>query len=134
MKRSVVLDGEIVCLDGDGKSRFYDLLFRKGQPRFVAFDLLHCDGQDLTYSPLAERKQRLRAILPKSSQSVLFCDHIEAAGEELFALACKTDLEGIVAKHKFEPYLQDSAQWFKIRNRNYSQGQAGKSSSNASAR
>jgi ATP-dependent DNA ligase len=33
--RSLIIDGEIVCLDGDGKSLFYDLLFRKGQPRFV---------------------------------------------------------------------------------------------------
>ena len=65
-----------------------------------------------------ERKQRLRAIVPKS---VLFCHHIEAAGEELFALACRNDLEGIVAKHKFGPYLEDAAQWFKIRNRKYSQ-------------
>jgi ATP-dependent DNA ligase len=31
------------------------------------------------------------------------------------------DLEVIVAKHKFGPYLQDGAQWFKIRNRKYSQ-------------
>ena len=68
MKRSVILDGEVVCLDSRGKSLFYDLLFRKGQPRFVAFDLLHCDGQDLTYSPLIERKQRLRAILPDVSR------------------------------------------------------------------
>src|SRR5215469_3429713 len=90
-------------------------------PRFVAFDLLHCDGQDLTYSPLVERKQRLRAILPQNSHSVLYCGHVEAAGEELFALACKRDLEAIVAKHKFGPYLQDAAQWFKIRNRKYSQ-------------
>jgi len=121
LKRSVILDGEIVCLDSDGKSLFYELLFRRGEPRFVAFDLLHCDGQSLTYSPLVERKQRLRTILPKNSQSVLFCDHIEEAGEELFALACKNDLEGIVAKHKFGPYLQDAAQWLKIRNRRYSQ-------------
>jgi bifunctional non-homologous end joining protein LigD len=121
LKRSVILDGEIVCLDGKGKSEFYNLLFRKGQPRFVAFDLLHCDGQDLRYSPLVERKQRLRSILPKNSQSVLFCDYIEADGEKLFALACKKDLEGIVAKHKFGPYLQASAQWLKIRNRKYSQ-------------
>ena len=86
-KRSVILDGEIVCLDADGKCLFYDLPFRKGQPRFVAFDLPHCDGQDLTYSPLVERKHRFRAILPKDSQSVLYCDHMEATGEELFALA-----------------------------------------------
>lgn len=110
-----------LCLDGDGKSLFYDLVFRRGQPRFAAFDLLHWDGQDLNYSPLVERKHRLRAILPKRSQSMLFCDHIEAAGDELFALARKKDLEGIVTKHKFGPYLQDSAQWFKIRNREYSQ-------------
>ena len=45
LKRSVVLDGEIRCLDGHGKSLFYELLFRCGQPRFVAFDLLHCDGE-----------------------------------------------------------------------------------------
>ena len=36
LKGSAILDGEIVCLDGDGKSLFYDLLFRRGQPRFVA--------------------------------------------------------------------------------------------------
>ena len=40
---------------------------------------------------------------------VLVCDHVEAAGEELFALACKRDLEDIMARHKFGPYLQDSA-------------------------
>ena len=39
----------------------------------------------------------------------------------LFRLACKRDLEGIVAKRKFDPYLLDNAKWYKIRNRNYSQ-------------
>jgi bifunctional non-homologous end joining protein LigD len=38
--RSAVLDGEIVCLDGDGKPNFRDLLFRRGEPRFIAFDIL----------------------------------------------------------------------------------------------
>ncbi len=121
LKHSTVLDGEIVCLGADGKSRFYDLLFRRGEPRFVAFDLLHCDGQDLKYSPLIERKQRLRAVLPKESNGVLFCDHVEHHGESLFRLACENDLEGIVAKHRFGPYLQEQAQWKKIRNQKYSQ-------------
>ena len=39
----------------------------------------------------------------------------------MFQLACKRDLEGIVAKRKFDPYLLDNAKWYKIRNRNYSQ-------------
>ena len=35
-------------------------------------------------------------------------------------LACANDLEGIVAKHRFGPYLQQQAQWLKIRNPKYS--------------
>jgi bifunctional non-homologous end joining protein LigD len=121
LKQSLVLDGEIVSLGADGKSRFYDLLLRHGEPRFVAFDLLRCDGQDLTYSPLVERKQKLRAVLPSDSSSVLYCDYVEQHGEELFALACENDLEGTVAKHRFGPYLQEHAKWLKIRNHRYSQ-------------
>jgi hypothetical protein len=41
-----VLDGEIVCLDRHGKPQFRDLLFRRGEPRFYAFDLLSVDGED----------------------------------------------------------------------------------------
>jgi len=42
--RSAVLDGEIVALDRHGKTQFKDLLFRRGEPRFYAFDLLWLDG------------------------------------------------------------------------------------------
>ena len=119
--RSAVLDGEIVCLNDDGKPEFRDLLFRRGEARFVAFDLLFCDGQDYRYSPLTERKHVLRSILPKSSERVLYCDHIEGNGESLFRIACENDLEGIVAKKKGDPYLQDQASWLKIRNTSYSQ-------------
>jgi bifunctional non-homologous end joining protein LigD len=119
--RAVVLDGEIVCLNDGGKPEFRDLLHRRGEPRFVAFDLLFCDGQDLRYSPLTERKQKLRMILPTGSDRVLYCDHVEGDGESLFQLACENDLEGIVAKRKFDPYLADQARWLKIRNTSYSQ-------------
>jgi bifunctional non-homologous end joining protein LigD len=119
--RSAVLDGEIVCLNDAGKTEFRDLLFRRGEPRFVAFDLLWCDGQDLRYSPLTERKHRLRSILPKDSERLMYCDHVERDGESLFSLACENDLEGIVAKRKFDPYLPDQVSWLKIRNTSYSQ-------------
>ena len=59
-------------------------------------ELKHSVILDMMYSP-----QRLRSILLKDIQSVVFCDHIEATGDELFALAYKNDLEGTVAKHKF---------------------------------
>ena len=54
--RSAVLDGEIVRLDGNGKTQFKDLLFRRGEPRFYAFDLLWVDGEVLRYLPLIERE------------------------------------------------------------------------------
>ena len=42
-----VLDGEIVCLDKTGTSQFTNLLFRRGEPRYYAFDLPFCNGEDL---------------------------------------------------------------------------------------
>src|SRR5262249_49437320 len=45
----------------------------------------------------------------------------EERGKHLFRLACKRELEGIVAERKFDPYLLDNTKWYKIRNRNYSQ-------------
>jgi hypothetical protein len=61
-------------------------------------------------------------VPPRHGDRLLYCDHVEFAGEEFFELACERDLEGIVAKRKLDPYLlHGSAAWFKIRNSNYSQ-------------
>ena len=38
--RNAILDGEIVSLDENGCSQFNNLLFRRGTPRFCAFDLV----------------------------------------------------------------------------------------------
>jgi bifunctional non-homologous end joining protein LigD len=119
--QSVVLDGEIVCLNDAGKPEFRDLLHRKGQPRFVAFDLLWLNGEDLRYAPLGERKHKLRSILPTGSERLLYCDHVAGDGQGLFQLVCENDMEGIVAKRKFDPYIEKQASWLKIRNTNYTQ-------------
>jgi ATP-dependent DNA ligase len=118
---SPVLDGEIVCLDAGGKPQFRDLLFRRGEPRFVAFDLPWCEGEDLRSLTLIERKGRLRSIVRHSGDRLLYCDHVEHDGESLFRVACRHDLEGIVAKRKSDPYLEGHASWLKIRNREFSQ-------------
>lgn len=116
-----MLDREIVCLDKKCNSQFCNLMFRRGEPRFYAFALLFCDGEDLRYLPLTDRKHRLQGVASGSGERLLYCDHLEERGEYLFRLACKRDLEGIVAKRKFDPYLLDNAKWYKIRDRNYSQ-------------
>jgi bifunctional non-homologous end joining protein LigD len=119
-----VLDGEIVCLDKRGRPQFNDLLFHRGEPRFLAFDLLMLDGKDLRMDKLTDRKQELRRLLSKVSASrVLYADHVEQHGTALFQRICKLDLEGIVAKHSLAPYTteRERTTWFKIKNRDYSQ-------------
>jgi bifunctional non-homologous end joining protein LigD len=113
-----VLDGEIVCLDSEGRSQFYKLLRRRGrgEPVFYAFDVLWLDGEDLRSRPLIERKRLLRSIVPE--QPSVMSDHIERHGIEFFRLTCENDLEGIVAKLKHGMYGEG---WFKIRNPGYSQ-------------
>jgi bifunctional non-homologous end joining protein LigD len=134
--RRCVLDGEIVCLDANGKPQFRDLLFRRAEPLFYAFDILWDEhvktddeqeqqrfrnGEDLRYLPLVDRKRRLHAVVSKQRDRLFYCDHIDRDGEGLFRLACENDLEGIVAKRKGDPYLPEHASWLKIRNREYSQ-------------
>ena len=121
--RHAVLDGEIACLDEQGHSRFNQLLFRRGVPRFCAFDLLYLDGQDLRDRPLIERKRALRRIVPDGCPFLLYVDYVAAEGERLFQLACDRDLEGIVAKHGQSRYevADGNPAWLKIRNRRYSQ-------------
>jgi bifunctional non-homologous end joining protein LigD len=59
-----ILDGEIVCLDQDGRSQFRQLMRRRSQDvSFYAFDLIWHNGIDLRGLPLLERKSRLRALV-----------------------------------------------------------------------
>jgi bifunctional non-homologous end joining protein LigD len=71
-----VIDGEICCLDRDGRSNFNNLLFRREWPHFYAFDVLSIDGKDLRALPLNERKLRLRAIMPNIESRLLYLDHV----------------------------------------------------------
>ena len=119
-----VIDGEIVCLDQYGRSQFYALMFRRGQPFFYAFDLLWLNGEDLRTLPLIERKARLRKLIRRGWSRLLYVDHLEREGCELFKRICELDLEGIVAKRANSMYRateQPSPDWIKIKNPNYSQ-------------
>src|SRR5262249_53987986 len=49
---SAVVDGEIACVDDAGRPVFRDLLFRRRQCVFIAFDLLYLNGEDPRTLPL----------------------------------------------------------------------------------
>jgi ATP-dependent DNA ligase len=56
----------------------------------------------------------LRSIIPEQPSFLLYANHVERNGVELFRLTCEQDLEGIVAKLKHGCYGEG---WFKIRKR-----------------
>src|SRR5438094_837531 len=111
--------------DKSGRPQFKNLMFHRGNPPcFFAFDLLTCNGKDLRTERLLDRKQELRRLLAKVSPPfpLRYAEHVERSGTALFQRVCELDLEGIVAKHKFGPYVaeREHSSWFKILNREYS--------------
>jgi len=121
---SAILDGEIACVDDCGRPVFRDLLFRRRQCVFIAFDLLYLNGKDLRMLPLIERKALLKKLLRRKRSRILYLDHVEDDGRLLFEKIVKMDLEGIVCKRKNSPYEvteKPSRYWIKVKNSRYSQ-------------
>jgi ATP-dependent DNA ligase len=113
-----VFDGELVVLDDAGRPLFYELLFARRRPTYVAFDLLIADGIDLRPLPLAERKVRLARIGEHAAGWIALTN---GEGRALYRVVVDADLEGIVAKRLSDPYRPTLTRWHKILNRTYSQ-------------
>lgn len=119
-----VIDGELVCCDAEGRPQFNQLLYRRAEPCFFAFDVLMLDGRDLRDLPLIQRKKILcRLLRGNKCHRLVYVDHVVAEGEWLFEQACALDVEGIVAKHRDGRYVaeREVSTWVKVRNPNYSQ-------------
>jgi bifunctional non-homologous end joining protein LigD len=117
---SAVLDGEIVAVDKEGKPKFQLLqsLDEKTQLIYYVFDLLYLDGYDIRSLPLTERKTLLKKLLHQSAH-IKYSEHIDTHGTELYAVAKKRGIEGIVAKKKYSRYVSKrSSEWRKIKHIN----------------
>jgi bifunctional non-homologous end joining protein LigD len=126
--RSLILDGEIVILDEEGRPDFQKLQRRglrmdpagaaqeAAEPAVLfAFDLLACEGFDLRPLPLTARKAILRRVIPNDGL-LRVADEIPERGEDLYAAVLEMGLEGIVGKRADSPYRAGySADWLKIR-------------------
>lgn len=116
VKNRVILDGELVFLK-DGKPDFYrlqrrslmtdkfkiELASKKDPVQFAAFDILYCDGRDLTGKPLMHRKSILEKEVTEGN-GLSVSRYIEKSGIAFFELAKQQELEGIVAKRKDSLY------------------------------
>lgn len=120
--RDAWFDGELVVLEGDGRTNFQALqnaLGRRDAPglTYVVFDLLHLDGLDLRDASLAARKsilaERMANPLPAG---VAYGRHVIGRGPAFFVEACRLGLEGIVSKRLSAPYRAGrSRNWLKVK-------------------
>lgn len=115
----IVVDGEIVSLDAQGRSSFQRLQQAMSAARtsltFAAFDLLYADGKDLRKTPLEERKARLERAIA-DDDLVLYSKHVVGKGCALFAQAEKKQLEGIIGKRRDSLYVERRTRdWVKIK-------------------
>jgi bifunctional non-homologous end joining protein LigD len=114
----VVVDGEIVSLDAEGRSAFQRLQESQKKPAgltYAAFDLLYADGTDLRSKPLEERKALLERLI-RNDDLVLYSKHIVGKGTALYDVATKQRLEGIIGKRRASTYQERrSRDWVKIK-------------------
>lgn len=102
------VDGEIVSASG----KFQD---RNGPFFYYVFDVLWLDGSDVRGLPLRERKGVLRDALAWDDPLRL-TDYRNETGEAMFAEACASGWEGVIAKRADSVYTSKrSRDWLKFK-------------------
>jgi bifunctional non-homologous end joining protein LigD len=128
--REVLLDGEIVAFDDEGRPSFGRLQQRMGLTKeaqirrrvaatpvtYVAFDLLWLDGRSLLDEPYEERRRLLEELDFDGPSWQTPRNHL-GDGEALLAVVQERRLEGVVAKRLQSPYRpgRRSADWMKVK-------------------
>lgn len=127
--RRLVLDGEIVALDTDGRPSFTRLqrrwpqqrrpsaaLLREVPCRLLAFDILQLDGRDTTALTYLDRRALLDDVMvAKSRVLTVPAAMLDFAPADALEAAAAHGMEGIVVKRLDSPYRpgQRSPDWLK---------------------
>lgn len=114
-EHEAVVDGEIVALDPKGRSRF-QLLGKGVEERYVIFDLLWLDGEDVRSLPLEERRARLERLLAGVKPPLEIAEQVKGSAKQALAQAKRRELEGVMAKRVGSPYTPGrGADWLKLK-------------------
>lgn len=119
---SALIDGELVAQEESGISTFTALQSdlrdgRRDRLGYFVFDLLYCEGVNLTGAPLIERKNALEELcqaLPASSP-IRYSQHMDDGDAKvIFQHACQMGLEGLISKRADAPYRSGRTEtWIK---------------------
>lgn len=115
---AVIVDGEFVVLDDDGRPRF-DLVQRHERPGVLfVFDVLRIDEHDTIGLPYEDRRRLLEQVVEPGDHWVVPA-HRVGNGSALLAASAEQGLEGIMAKRLGSAYVpgKRSQNWRKIKNR-----------------
>ena len=111
-----VFDGEIIGVDDSGTSRFEKLGDSGSEQRFVLFDLLWLDGQDLRERPLEERRELLESVIAHAQAPLALAERVAGTHDEALALAEEHHWEGLLAKKRGSTYSgKRSTDWLKLK-------------------
>ncbi|HEX2750235.1 MAG TPA: non-homologous end-joining DNA ligase, partial [Verrucomicrobiales bacterium] len=120
--KDAILDGEIVAVDGTGRSSFqllqaYDIGTERPPLLYYVFDLLQFDGHDLTTLPLMERKAALEKLLRKQTGIIRYSASLGHDGTELMEKARQLNIEGLIGKRPDSLYEAGSRSgaWIKLK-------------------
>ena len=119
----LLLDGELVALDGQGRSSFQllqgsgDISSDSAGLFFYAFDILNVNGRDTTGLPLMKRKALLETLIKGKSDCIRYSDVINGDIEEVSAAMRHMGLEGLIAKKRDSRYEIGvrSGSWIKFK-------------------
>ncbi len=118
--QTLILDGEVVVLDKNGKSNFSDLQTsiksKNNNFSYVIFDILAYFNQILCNFSILERKTILRELLKNCNHNLIYSEHVIGNGKECFNLAKSKNLEGVIAKNIHSKYNGNRDEdWQKIK-------------------
>ena len=131
--RDVLVDGELVCLDADGRPDFHRLrrrlsagdataaarLASEHPATLMVFDLLHLDGHVTRNLAYSDHRVLFEHQLPAAGPSWRFPAPLTGELESVLTVTRTHQLEGIVAKRLDAPYTPGhrSAAWLKHKHR-----------------
>ena len=115
----VVLDGEVVALDGGGVPSFSEMQNRARATRieFWAFDVLLFDGTSLLRAKYRDRRRALAALAAAHDELIVH-DLLPGDGADALERSRKKRWEGVVAKRWDSTYQpgRRSRSWIKAKN------------------
>ncbi len=118
---SAWLDGEVVKLDGQGRSSFQSLqnalsLNEESTLLYFIFDIPYLNGFDMRKVPLMERKQVLESVMAAPPDPLRLSFYQAGGGVAFFGEACKLGLEGMIAKAATSRYSgRRNRDWVKVK-------------------